>query len=183
MTPFIIAIGGPHGSGKSSVSKRLAETLNMNYVSAGEIFRQMANDRRISLEKFSQMVIEEPEIDKLIDDRTKELGAVNNTVVDAQLAAYFTPKDAALKICISASATHRWERIAKRENRSLEESKEETRIREETERKRFLDLYNIDVSDLTKYDVVINTDRISEENTYQITEAIVKRIMLDYKDQ
>ncbi|MHA2251052.1 MAG: AAA family ATPase, partial [Candidatus Kariarchaeaceae archaeon] len=57
MVLSIVAIGGPHGSGKSSVARKLAENLNMNYVSAGSIFRELANERKISLEEFSSTVL------------------------------------------------------------------------------------------------------------------------------
>ena len=92
MARSIVAIGGPHGSGKSSVAKRLHEELKMNYLSAGEIFRQFAKERGYTLEDFSKLVINEPDIDREIDDRTKELGMKENTIVDAQLAAHFTPE-------------------------------------------------------------------------------------------
>ncbi len=173
----IIAIGGPHGSGKSACAKRLAEALGMTYISAGQVFRKLAKDRNMSMEQFSKNVVDDPEIDILIDNRTKELGQIENTVVDAQLAAHFTPKDIALKICITATKEIRWERIAKRQNISLEDSKRETETREATESNRFLELYNIDVSDLSMYDVVINNNRIDEDETFKLALAISIEIL------
>ena len=61
----IIAIGGPHGSGKSSVAQKLAQELAMNYVSAGSVFRNLAKERNYSLEEFSEVVVKEPNIDRL----------------------------------------------------------------------------------------------------------------------
>lgn len=170
----IIAIGGPHGSGKSSVARKLAKELGMNYISAGEIFRQMAKERKLSLEQFSEIVLNEPEIDREIDKRTQIEGSKDNTLVDAQLAIYFTSKETALKICITASPQIRWERIAKRENIDIEAAKEETEIREKSERQRYLSLYDIDVNDLSKYDIIINSDRLDETQTYELTLLIAK---------
>jgi cytidylate kinase len=173
----VIAIGGPHGSGKSSVAKRVASDLGMNYISAGDVFRQMAKERGISLKEFSRLVINEPEIDRQIDDRTRELGSNPNTIVDAQLAAHFTPEDAKLKICITARPDIRYQRIASRENRSFEDAKQETTIREEAEFKRFKDLYNIDVNDMSCYDVVINSDRLNFEETVNIALVLIKSVL------
>lgn len=173
----IIAIGGPHGSGKSACAKRLAEALDMTYISAGQVFRKLAQDRNMSMEEFSKNVVNDPDIDFQIDNRTKELGQIENTVVDAQLAAHFTPKDIILKICITANKEIRWERIAKRQNISIEASRRETETREETESNRFLELYNIDVQDLSVYDVVINNNRIDEDETFNLALAISKEIL------
>ena len=174
----IIAVAGPHGSGKSVCAKSLAVALNMKYISAGQIFRQMAKERGVSLEEFSRMVVAEPEIDIEIDNRTKELGQIDNTIVDAQLASYFTPDDIALNLNITASKQTRWKRIAKREKISLEEGKKETETREDVERSRFLKLYDIDVDDLEVYDVIINTDRLDIEETFDLA-LIISKSQLD----
>lgn len=173
----IVAIGGPHGSGKSSVAKKLAETLDMNYISAGSVFRKMAVERGLTLEEFSEVVVNEPEIDREIDRRTLELGKKDNSIIDAQLAAHFTPKDIAIKISITASPEVRWKRIAKRDKLSLDEAKTETMTRESTERNRFNSLYEIDVLDQSAYDIIINTDRLNQDETYNICETIVRFIL------
>ncbi len=178
MTRSIVAIGGPHGSGKSTIAKRLAVKLNMNYVSAGIVFRELAKERNLSLEELSKITIYEPGIDKKIDQRTLELGAIENTIVDAQLAAHFTPKDAIIRISITASPEVRWERIAKRDGISLEHARSETEIREKSERDRFLKMYNIDILDDMCYDVVVNNNRLSEEQTLEIVEVIVSYVLL-----
>lgn len=173
----IIAIGGPHGSGKSSVAKKLAEDLSMNYVSAGSVFREMAKNRNFTLKEFSEKVLNEPNIDKQIDKRTQELSQKDNTIVDAQLAAHFTPSDTLLKICISASPEIRWQRIATRDNKSIDEAKSETLAREKSEQNRFLQLYNIDVWDTSCYDIIINSDRIDIDQTYLLCKIIVQHVL------
>lgn len=173
----IIAIGGPHGSGKSSVAKRLADELQMTYVSAGGVFRQIARERGLSMKEMSEIVHSEPDVDIKIDERTKELGSIENTVVDAQLAAHFTPNDSMLKISITAPFLTRCQRIANREGVILENSKTETETRERSERKRFLDLYNIDIDDSSVYDIIINNERFDEEETFQLTKSIVTKTL------
>ncbi len=177
----IIAIGGPHGSGKSSVAKRLSEELNMNFISAGLVFRNMAKERKLSLKEFSEVVVNEPDIDKEIDERTKKLANIENTIVDAQLAAYFTPPDTLLKICITASPEIRWKRIAKRDKSDLEAAKSETLTREESEQNRYFKLYQIDVWDTSVYDIIINTDRLNVEQTYLLCKIILGHV-LEYKE-
>ena len=46
----IIAVSGPHGSGKSTTAKEVAEKLGYEYISAGELFRNMAENANMNLE-------------------------------------------------------------------------------------------------------------------------------------
>jgi CMP/dCMP kinase len=175
----IIAIGGPHGSGKSFIAEQIAEEFNMKIISAGKIFRNIAKERGLTLKELSKIAKEETAIDLEIDKRTQELGKIDNTLIDAQLAAHFTPNNKndlkldIIKICITASPNIRWNRIAKRENITEEEAKLETEIREKTESERFKELYNIDIDDLSPFDIVINTDRMSKEYVLELTKSII----------
>lgn len=148
----------------------------MNYISAGQVFRQMAKDMNLSLEEFSVIAEKDSNYDLEIDRRTEELAKHDNTVVDAQLAAYKAP-DADIRICITASPQVRWERIAKREGMSLEKARNETIIREDAERERFRTLYNIDIDDMTVYDVIFNTDRLTEEEVFELVNVVIQYIV------
>ncbi|MDH5201053.1 MAG: AAA family ATPase, partial [Candidatus Bathyarchaeota archaeon] len=66
---LVIAVSGLHGSGRSTHAKRLAEEFGLRYVSSGTIFRQMAEERGLTLEEMSRLTEEDPEFDKLIDER------------------------------------------------------------------------------------------------------------------
>lgn len=173
----ILAIAGPHGSGKSLIAKNIAEEFKLAYVSAGNVFREVAKNRNITLEQLSYESANNTALDIEIDNRTKELSKQDNTVVDAQLAAYFTSSNIDLKICITASPEVRWKRIAKRDGIYLEAAQQQTLVREDTEYQRFRSLYGIDVNDLSVYDIVINTDRLSKKNSYTLVATIVNSII------
>ena len=59
----IIAVSGPHGSGKSTAAQRIAEQLKYKYVSAGELFRDMAREEGKNIEEFSKIAEKREEID------------------------------------------------------------------------------------------------------------------------
>ena len=71
-------------------------------------------------------------------------------------------------IYITAPYETRIERIIKRENKSVETTRQETITREESERSRYQKLYNIDVSDLTIYDIILNSQKFSASDCVQI---------------
>ena len=67
-----ITIGGLHGTGKSSLADRLAKHFQMRRVSAGVIFRGLAKERGMSLEKFSKFAEGNEEIDRELDARQRQ---------------------------------------------------------------------------------------------------------------
>src|SRR5208282_2368755 len=85
---LIITVSGPHGSGKSTYAKAIAESLDLRYVCAGAIFRQMAKERGMSLEDFGVLAAKDQQIDVLIDERTRREAEAGRVVIDAQLAAW-----------------------------------------------------------------------------------------------
>jgi len=172
----VVAVSGPHGAGKTTVAKFLAKKLGLRYLSAGEIFRKMAAERRMSLEEFSKYAERHRRIDEEIDRRTIEEAKRGGVLVDARLAGWLL-KDADLKILLTAPLETRVRRIAEREGRSYQEVLRETIRRERSEEKRFKKFYGIDLSDYSPFDIVLNTERISIEEMKKIA-LTVARVML-----
>ena len=165
----IIAVSGPHGSGKSTTAKIIAEQLNYEYISAGELFRAMAKNAHMNLQEFSKKAERQEEIDKFIDDKTVELGKTrNNIVVDAQLGGWMLKDTADMLVYITAPFETRISRISQRENKTAEKVRHETKVRESSEKNRYQKLYKIDISDLTIYDIVLNSQKFSSSDCVQI---------------
>ena len=99
----VITVSGPHGTGKSTYARGLAEDLRLRYVCAGELFRELAKQRGMSLESFSRYAANNPEVDHLIDERTREEAKSGSVVIDAQLAAWMVKDEAD----INCSWSHR----------------------------------------------------------------------------
>src|SRR2546425_9448634 len=58
-TTVIIAIAGPIGVGKSTVARQLAAALGYRYISGGEVFREIARERGISVTEVNKLRSEE----------------------------------------------------------------------------------------------------------------------------
>ena len=91
-----ITITGNLGSGKSSIGKILKEK-GYEIVSTGNIFRQLAMDKGLSVEEFNRQVNEatrngDRSVDKMIDDTTAKIGRErDNIMFDSRLAWHFVP--------------------------------------------------------------------------------------------
>ena len=164
-----ITISGPPGSGKSTLSKILSVKLGLELVSMGDVFRKCAHDRCMSLDEFGQIAKCNEKIDREIDEMQKKIAnEKDNILIEGRLSGFLV--DADIKIGLKAPLEVRAERIAKRENKSLPKAMEETSEREECERERYLKYYDLDIKDLSVYDIVIDSSKWSAQEINEIVE-------------
>ncbi|MGA2971851.1 MAG: (d)CMP kinase [Candidatus Bathyarchaeia archaeon] len=174
---LVITVSGPHGTGKSTYAKALAEALGLRYVCAGELFRDLAKERNLSLEAFSNLAAEDPTIDKMIDERTKAEARKGGIVIDAQLGAWMVKDIAHVKLLMVAPDEVRFKRIADRDGTSLASAKKETIAREEIQKQRYEKYYGIEVDDPGIYDLKIDTSLYSVEQTKSLVIAEVRKLL------
>lgn len=168
-----ITISGLPGSGTTTVAKILAKKLNLKLISAGEIFRDLAAKKGMTLVEFGKYAENNPEIDLVIDKTQKEMAEKEeNAVVEGRLSGYMV-KNPDLKVWLFADAEIRYERIAKRENKDIAIARNETKKREELERRRYEKFYSINIDDWSVYDLAINSSRFDAE---RIVEIILKAL-------
>ncbi len=172
-----ITVSGPHGTGKSTYAKALAETFRLRYVSAGELFRGLAKQKSLTLEAFSQIAAEDPTIDRAIDEMTKAEAEKGAVVIDAQLSAWMVKELADVKLLIVAVDDVRFRRIAERDGITIEQARKQTLARELIQKHRYERYYGIDVSDLSIYDLKIDAGLYSLEKAKSVVIDSVRRFM------
>ncbi|MCE5213199.1 MAG: AAA family ATPase [Methanobacterium sp.] len=164
---MIITIGGLAGSGTTTASKILSEKMGIPYISAGDIFRQMAHEHNMDILEFSEFAESNTHIDDEIDQRQAQIAREkDDLIVEGRLSAYFI--DADIKICFIAPLDVRARRISHREDKSADVVRKEIRKRGESEAKRYLEIHNIDINDLDIYDLIINTNSFNPESIANI---------------
>ncbi len=162
-----ITISGPPGSGTTTVARKLSEKLGFPMISAGEVFRRLAREHGMSLEEFSRYAENNPEIDNLVDQRQKEEAMkLEDVVVEGRLSGWMVPAE--LKVWIYADEDVRYQRIARREKKPLEIVRQETKLREEIEKRRYMKIYGIDIEDKRLYHLMINSGRFSADHIADI---------------
>jgi len=170
---MIITIGGSVCSGKTTLARELAKKFNLKHISAGSIMREMAKKRGMSLLEFSRYAESNPEVDLEIDRRQKEL-ATGNCVVDGRLSAHFLDSD--LKIWLDAPLNVRVERLSERDKKSEEDAKRSIIEREDSERRRYMEIYGINLGDISTYDLIINTAKFDIKTMTELVSIAIKDI-------
>ena len=169
---MIITIGGLAGTGTTTLAEVLSEKLDVQFISAGFIFRQMAAERGMSVLEFSEFAEGNDEIDKEIDKRQAEIAkSSENLIIEGRLSAYFVEAD--LKLWLMTPFEVRSKRIAQREDKSVDVAKSEIITREKSEALRYKEIHNIDISNMDIYDLIINTDSFDPES---ISEIIIQTL-------
>ncbi|MBP2133145.1 cytidylate kinase [Methanomicrobium sp. W14] len=171
-----ITISGPPGSGTTSLAKYLSSKYSFELISAGEVFRSLAREKGVSLIEFGELCEQNPDVDRLIDEKQKEIGeSKENIIIEGRLAGRMVG-NADLRVWIAASPDCRAERIAEREGVSFESAKSETFVREKSESERYKKYYNIDICDLSVYDLVISSEKWGKEELARVVDSAVENL-------
>jgi cytidylate kinase len=174
---LIIAISGKAGAGKSTFAKRIAKTFGLGHVSAGKIFRHMAQQRKMDLGTFSEFAENNYDIDKEVDERSIEEAKKGNVVLDGHLTAWMCKDQADITIFVTAPLEVRVKRIAQRDGISYEDALHETVKRENSERMRYKKIYNIDIQDLSSFDIILNTNKWSIDSITNILTTTIREFV------
>jgi cytidylate kinase len=157
---MLLTVSGPAGGGKSTTAAGLAEALDLDHVSGGDIFRELAAERGYSAVEFNRLAEEDDQIDRDLDRRLFDVAAERDDVVlESRLAGWLAGENADFRFWLDAPLEARVRRIAEREGKPVDVAREETVERARSEARRYAEYYDIDIRDLSIYDVALNTGR------------------------
>ncbi|AAM31849.1 Cytidylate kinase [Methanosarcina mazei Go1] len=173
-------MSGLPGSGTSTLSKLLAECYDLELISSGEIFRRMARERGMSLAEFGALAERDPSIDLDIDKNQKAIiHSRENIILESRLAGHMAQgRSDVIKIWIKAPLLTRVKRIQRREKTiSFDEELKKTVERERSETLRYKNYYGIDITDLSIYDIVIDSEKWNQYQTLDILRVAIDALV------
>ena len=173
----VITISGPHGAGKSTYAKAIAEALSLRYISSGKLFRKLAKESGLCLEDFSKKCEKDKSIDQKIDQLAIEEAKKGDVVLEGQLASWMAKAYADCNIYVTATFDTRIRRIVRRDGSDFNKAREETIARSQSEANRFKKIYDININDLTIYDLILSTERLSKEKCINILVAACQQFI------
>ncbi|WP_226041909.1 (d)CMP kinase [Natrinema sp. DC36] len=173
-TRLFITVSGPPGCGATTLCQRLADAMGCPYVSGGDIFRELADDRDMSLNQLTAEADGSADIDRALDRRLQQIaekwGMANKPfILESRLAGWLAGERADLRIWLDAPEDVRLERIDERG-----ETDAEMLVREVSEAGRYQSYYEIDIGNQTFYDLHINTARWSKQGVFSLVRTAIE---------
>src|SRR3990167_6197859 len=155
-----ITIFGLAGTGTTSAGKILASKLGYQFVSSGNMFREMAKENEMTLNEFEEATNRDEKFDNELDQKIKEFGEKNdNFIVESRLAWHFIPES--IKVKLICDFDERIKRVATRDKISFKEAREHNEFRDKKIAERYSKYYGIKNFDDKNFDLVIDTTSIA----------------------
>lgn len=137
------------------------------------MFRHMAVEHGMSLAEFGTYAAAQPAVDIELDRRLAERARAGQVVVESRLAGWIARNEKldGLLVWIDCDDDVRARRVAAREDKTIDQALVENAEREKIERDRYIALYGIDLADLSIYDLVLDSGRLTAP---EIADRIVR---------
>ncbi len=180
----MVLVSGLAASGKSTISRRLAEELGLQLYSGGEVLKTIAAARGFrptqtrwweTSEGMAFLSLRERDlsIDRSCDEWLLSRAREGGVVIDSWVLPWLY--DDGLKIWLKASKSVRAERLSRRSGLPLNEA---VRVLEERDRRNielYARLYGIRVgSDYEPFHLILDTTTLSSNSVYSVVLAAVR---------
>ncbi len=188
---FSIIISGWPAVGKTTIAWKLAEEFDIMMYNGGDILKMLAEEKGYSVKrddwwdtneakKFMEERKSDFSFDKKVDEKLIEIVKKGGAVITSYTLPWLVSEEESIIIIIKfwlrGSSENRAKRMANRDGINLEEAKKITTLRDEENKKIYHKLYGFRFGeDLTVFDYVLNTDKLSLDSLTEISKLIVKR--------
>ena len=178
---LVIAVGGPGGSGITTISKMLGKHFKLKHIYAGDLFRKAAKEKDIEyFEEFLQQISKGGNsLDLEIDGMLEEYGKKGNVVIDSKVygaLAKVKGLNCNVSIWLDAKLDTEVKRHLNKENiRGLKklnryfEIKKRLKKRFRIDKEKYWRLYRVryDKPELY-YNIVLDTSNMNEIETFNL---------------
>ncbi len=174
VTMVHITVSGHPGSGTSTLVKGLMDRFGWRSLNGGDVFREEAKRRGMTLATFGELCKNELEVDRSLDAQLQtcmlEDGAAE--IVESRLAGWWAYKLnlPCVRLWLAVDDDERARRVASREAISFESAREANQVRAAVDAERFAVLYDLQPQDPEPYTHILDASRL---NATEILEQVV----------
>ena len=182
-----IVISGPPAVGKTTVAKGLAKEFNFQYLSGGDVLKQMAKEQGFDSDgddwwdtpegmKFLNQREQNSEFDKNLDKKLTNLFNQGGMVITSYTLPWLIENG--VKIWLEGSHESSTKRMQSRDNMSSENAYEITKARFDKNKALYKKLYGFSFGeDKDVFDVIINTDNLTANQVIDVTTETVRKLL------
>jgi cytidylate kinase len=168
-----ILLSGLSGTGSTTAAKQIAADFGLDYIYGGQIFRNLARERGISLEELVESLEHAQDTEREIDRRLIEEGKRDNVLVESRTIGWLFPRNIlALRIWLTCDLEERLRRVRAREHHPR--SAEDLLRREASDNRRYRLLYGIEPDDFSPFDKILDTTDMPVDEVVRAIESFVR---------
>jgi len=176
--PLILCISGMAGTGKSTLSKKIAETYNLKCYSGGDALKELAKEAGYeitgegwweSLEglAFLERRVSDPQFDKEVDRKLLAYAKLGDVLLDSWTMPWLL-KDG-FKIWLMASFDKRAARVAERDKMSFEQAYAVLKEKEAQTKAIYKKLYGFNLGeDFVPFNFILDTDNLNADQVFAV---------------
>jgi len=184
----VICISGMAGTGKSTLSKKLAEKYGLRYFSGGDVLKELAKQEGYDVSvqgwwessqglHFLNERINDPKFDKAVDDKLLEYANQGNVLLDSWTMPWLLKEG--FKIWLEASFEKRAARVAVRDGMTVAEAFGFLQEKEARTKAIYKSLYGFVLGeDFEPFDFVLDTDNLSADEVFVVLCKVIDNVFL-----
>ena len=189
----VICISGMAGTGKSTLSKKLAKKYNLKCFSGGDALKElaMAEGYNASHEgwwesseglTFLNTRINDPKFDKAVDAKLLEYAQQGNVLLDSWTMPWLLKEG--FKIWLMASIEKRAARVAIRDGISVDEAFKVLDTKEARTKAIYKKLYGFALGeDFAPFDLVLDTDNLDAQEVFDVLCRVIGNVVISAPKQ
>ncbi len=185
---IVICISGMAGTGKSTLSKKLAEKYDLSCYSGGDALKELATAEGYDSSrqgwwespeglKFLSERINDPKFDKAVDAKLIEYAQHGNVLLDSWTMPWLLKEG--FKIWLLASIEKRAARVAERDKITVNEAFKVLKEKEERTKTIYKKLYGFSLDeDFAPFDLVLDTDNLSADEVFEVLCRVIGNMVI-----
>jgi cytidylate kinase len=184
----VICISGMAGTGKSTLSKKLAQRYGLRYYSGGEALKELARAEGYNAcvegwwespegLTFLRKRANDPRFDKAVDDKLLEYAQQGNVLLDSWTMPWLLK--GGFKIWLLASFEKRAARVAERDNMTFKEALSVLEEKEAHTKAIYKQLYGFALDeDFSPFDFVLDTDNLNAAEVFETLCEVIDHMVI-----
>ncbi len=183
----VICISGMAGTGKSTLSRKLAEKYHLRYYSGGDALKALAKQEGYNVSddgwwespeglEFLKERVNNPKFDKAVDDKLLEYAEQGNVLLDSWTMPWLL--NSGFKIWLLASLEKRAARVAARDKMTVQQAFKVLQEKEARTKTIYKELYGFVLGeDFAPFDFVLDTDNLNAEQVFKTLCKVIENVV------
>jgi cytidylate kinase len=183
----VICISGMAGTGKSTLSRKLAEKYNLKCYSGGDALKELAAAEGYDMSQegwwespeglnFLKERVNDPKFDQAVDAKLLEYAKQGNVLLDSWTMPWLLKEG--FKIWLMASIDKRATRVALRDKITVDQAFKVLEEKEARTKAIYKKLYGFALGeDLAPFDLILDTDNLTAHEVFEVLCRVIGNVV------